>query len=331
MRRRRGWRLVAVVLVVGAIMAWPRVGGTPLALNLATGAAIWGLFALSYDLVLGWTGEVSFGHALYFGLGTYGAALLAIHTGWPTLVDIAVTVVAAGAIAVGLNLLALRVTGPYFAMITFALAAFTSLLVQSATSVTGGTNGLVGVPLDPTLTAPPVLYDVVVGVLLAATGGVLAVRGSRWGRVARAVRDNPVRAELLGFSVRTVKVACLVAAALLAALAGALYLLFQGMAFTDVFSTNQSFTVLLMVIIGGVDSAWGPVAAGAGLYLLENWLNGATAHWALALGIIYIVIVRFFPRGLSGVADLLRHARTPAGPRASLTPLGRSEADEVRG
>jgi branched-chain amino acid transport system permease protein len=326
-RKRWGWLAVGAV-GTAAILLWPWFVGTPYDVNLLTGAAVWALFALSYDLILGWTGEVSFGHALYFGLGTYGAALLAMHTGWSSLVVAGATVVGVAVIAALLNLLTLRVSGPYFAMTTFALAEFVHLAVQAATNLTGGTNGLVGVPLDPVLTQPTVLYDVVAGVTLGLVGVVLVVKRSRWGRVAHAVRDNTVRAQLLGLPVGAIKLASLVAAAVLGALAGVFYLWFQGMAFTDVFSSNTSFSVLLMTILGGVDSAFGPAVAAAGLYVLETWLNSATVHWALVLGAIYIVVVRFFPGGLGALVRVLTRRR---GEVAAAVPPEGGEAHETRG
>lgn len=296
MRLRRTLGLVALLVILG----WPWVTGTPYMLNLAIGAAIWGLFAVSYDLVIGWTGEISFGHALYFGMGVYGAGLLALNTGLSTWLVIPATVIGTGLIAWGLSFLSLRATGPYFAMVTFALAEFVHLIVQSLTGVTGGSNGLVGMPLSPTLTAPGVLYDGAAFVAILFGGVVAWTKRRKLGLLVHAVRDNPVRAEMLGIHPRRVKAITLGVAGAMAGLAGVLYLLFQGMAFTETLNSNTSFTVLLMVIIGGVDSGWGPLIAGAVLYMVETWLNAATSHWALILGVIYIVVVRFFPKGLMG-------------------------------
>ncbi|MDA8204685.1 MAG: branched-chain amino acid ABC transporter permease [Thermaerobacter sp.] len=295
--RLRRW--IGVTGVVAGLI-WPWVTGTPYMLNLATGAAIWGLFAVSYDLVIGWTGEISFGHALFFGMGVYGLGLLAVHTHWSTWILLPMATLGTGLFAMGLSFLSLRATGPYFAMVTFALAEFFHLIVQSATGFTGGTNGLAGMRFSPALTSPGVLYDVSALLALAAAFGVVRLRHHRLGLLAHAARDNPLRADLLGISSRRVKWVTLATAGALAGLAGTLYVLFQGMAFTETLNSDTSFTVLLMVIIGGVDSGWGPLAAGAGLYIVETWLNATTSHWALVLGVIYIVVVRFFPKGLAG-------------------------------
>ncbi len=298
MRSKKLWLYTAAF---AAILGWPWVTGTPYMLTLASGAAIWGLFALSYDLIIGWTGEVSFGHALYFGLGVYTTGLLIIYTHVPTVLAMAGGVLATAMAAWALNSLSLRVTGPYFAMVTFALAEFFHLAAQSATSVTGGSNGLVGMPLASWLTQPGVLYDISAALALLAASCLVWVKSTRTGHLVHAVRDNPLRAEMLGIRTHRAKVLTLTVSGALAGLAGSLYLLYEGMAFTGTLNSNTSFTVLLMVIIGGVDSVWGPLIAGGAVYIAQTWLNATTTHWELILGVIYIGVVRFFPQGLSGL------------------------------
>ena len=302
--RYRRWRKPTLLLVIALVLIWPWVMGTAYMLNLAIGAAIWGVFAVSYDLVIGWTGEISFGHSLFFGMGAYGVGILAMHTHWPTLVIIIVTIIGSGVTGFILNYLSLRVNGAYFAMVTFALAEFVYLIVQTKTSFTGGTNGLVGMSLAPMLTSPGVLYEISAVTAILAAWGVWFARRRRVGLAVHAVRDNALRAQMFGLSVRYIKAATLAAAAALAALAGALYLLYQGMAFPQTLDSNTSFTVLLMVIIGGVDSGWGPLLAGAVLFVVEAMLNATTTHWALVLGVIYVIVVRFFPKGLAGAVGL---------------------------
>jgi len=296
MRYKRAMTMVAVL----ALLGWPWVTGTPYMLNLAIGAAIWALFAASYNLIIGWTGEISFGHALYFGLGVYGMALLALHGHWPVVLEALVVVVGSAVVALGLSWLTLRVTGPYFAMVTFALAEFAHLVVQNM-SWTGGTNGLVGLPFPGWITAPGILYEICTVTVLLTVAVILIMRPRRWGLWIRAARDNPIRVEMLGMSHRRIKMLTLTAAGGLAALAGVFYVWYQGMAFTSVWDSNTSFLVLLMVVIGGVDTAWGPVMAGAGLYLVESWISGLTSHWEMILGILYLVVVRVLPQGLSGL------------------------------
>lgn len=318
---RYRWWLSGTGLAV--LLGWPFVTGTPYLLNLATGAAIWGIFAVSYDLIIGWTGEISFGHALYFGLGVYGMALSALYSHWPTVLLAVLVVVGSVLVALGLNWLTLRVTGPYFAMVTFALAEFAHLLVQQW-SWTGGTNGLVGVPFAAWVRAPGILYVISAACALGAVLGIMAMRSRRWGLWIRAVRDNPMRAEMLGVSHRRVKVLTLTAAGGLAAVAGVLYVWYQGMAFTGVWDSNTSFTVLLMVIIGGLDTGWGPLVAGAGLYALETWLNSVTSHWEILLGLLYLAVVRILPKGLSGLALKWRTAGI-ASPLATTKSGGQRE------
>ncbi|MCY0863817.1 MAG: branched-chain amino acid ABC transporter permease, partial [Sulfobacillus sp.] len=211
-----------------------------------------------------------------------------------------VVVVGSAVVALGLSWLTLRVTGPYFAMVTFALAEFAHLVVQDM-SWTGGTNGLVGLPFPRWITAPGILYEICAVTVLLTVAVILVMRPRRWGLWIRAARDNPIRVEMLGMSHRRIKMLTLTAAGGLAALAGVFYVWYQGMAFTSVWDSNTSFMVLLMVVIGGVDTTWGPVMAGAGLYLMQSWISGLTSHWEMLLGILYLVVVRVLPQGLSGL------------------------------
>ncbi len=302
--RRRGVLVPVLLLLSLLFVFWPWLGGSPYLVNLATGGVIWGIFAVSYDLVLGWTGEISFGHALWFGVGIYGVALLVQGTHWDTMLALMVVALATIPLAFVVHLVSLRLRGAYFAMITFAVAEFGYLLVQNATSLTGGTNGLTGILLSPYLLSPNILYALPAALLVIVVLSLRAVSRRRAGRIVHAVRDNPTRAALFGHSEVLVKALTLSASSALAALAGGLYLAYQGMAFPDAMGSQTSFTVLLMVVIGGADSIWGPAVAGIGLYLLENSLTATTAHWSLWLGVVYVLVVRFLPLGLGGL-----HAR----------------------
>lgn len=295
-------------LVLAVLVLWPLVDGDPYTLNVATGAAIWGLFAVSYDLVMGWTGEISFGHSLWFGLGVYLSAILLIHTSLPPLLVVLLALAIGLPVSLLVHLASLRLRGAYFAMITFAFAEFVNLVVQNETSLTGGTNGLVGIPLGNFLMQPLALYETCAALLFLAVIALLVIARRRTGRIVHAVRDNPARAALLGHSETWVKAWTLVAASLLAMLAGFLYLAFEGMAFPSTFDSSTSFTVLLMATIGGADTIWGPALAGAILYVVESYLSAATSHWALALGLIYILVVRFLPGGMGTIGQQLRRS-----------------------
>jgi branched-chain amino acid transport system permease protein len=299
--RRKTWLLGVTAIVSLFFVFWPWLGGSLYLVNLITGAVIWGILAVSYDLVLGWTGEISFGHALWFGVGIYGVALLIEATHLDTLLAIAIVAVLTFPLAFVVHVISLRLRGAYFAMITFAVAEFAYLLVQNATSLTGGTNGLTGIMLSPYLLSPNVLYALPAAVLAAAVFGLRALSRSRTGRIIHAVRDNPTRAALFGHNEVLVKGLTLSLSSAIGAIAGGLYLAYQGMAFPDAMSSNTSFTVLLMVVIGGADSIWGSAVAGIGLYLLENSLTTTTSHWSLWLGVVYVLVVRFLPIGLGGL------------------------------
>ena len=315
MPRNRLW-LPPLALLGILYVVWPWLGGSPFLVNLITGGVIWGIFAVSYDLVLGWTGEISFGHALWFGAGIYGVALLVQATHIDTMLAILIVAAITAPLSLLVHIISLRLRGAYFAMITFAIAEFAYLLVQNATALTGGTNGLTGIMLSPYFLDPNFLYAIPAALLLIFVLGLRAIGRSRSGRIVHAVRDNPTRAALFGHNEVLVKGITLSASSALAAIAGGLYLAYQGMAFPDAMSSNTGFMVLLMVVIGGADSIWGPAVAGIGLYLLENSLTSTTAHWSLWLGVVYVLVVRFLPNGLGGLG--LRRLWAPRGQTAIL-------------
>ena len=276
-----------------------------------------GIFVASLDLLVGIAGLPSLGHAAFFGIGGYAAALVArdVTALGPAQVMIAAAI---GAAAAGVSgLVTLRSRGVYFLMLTLAIGELARQLADSWTSLTGGTNGLAGVPAVQILPGGgPVeiaghLYWYVLGVTALAYGLLAAVRASAFGQALKGLRDNEDRMRALGYSVTGLKLAALVTAGGFAGVAGALWVTqLRFVSPADVGFTTSA-VALLCVIIGGRGSLWGAFAATAVVITVRDELGTVIGgRGPLVLGLTFIAVVYLLPAGVSG---LLRPRISTAG------------------
>jgi branched-chain amino acid transport system permease protein len=302
-------RAVAVVLVVAAAISVPFVLQAMDAdyyLSLASRIVIYGIAATSLNLVLGYGGMVSFGHAAFVGLGAYVTAILitegSTSAGAHLLAVVAVTAVA----ALLIGAISLRTRGVYFIMITLAFAQMLFYLANSVKGY-GGDEGLnirarsaLGFGLD--LKNPLVTYYVALAVLAAALVALARFVPSRFGRAVLALRDDDVRAEALGFPTYRYKLIVFVVAGVLGGVAGALNVNLQGYVSPNVLHWTQSGTLMVMVILGGVATVWGGIIGAAALLLLEEGLSSHTEHPEFWTGWVLLAVVLFARQGLAGIA-----------------------------
>jgi branched-chain amino acid transport system permease protein len=276
---------------------------------------ILGLFAMSLDLLVGYTGLDSFGHAAVYGLGAYTTALLLLHTGLPLLLAVPAGAMFTAVVAAPMAWLCTRTTGVSFAMLTLAFAQLLYAVAYKWQSVTGGSDGLAGVPRTPGpfgvdwFTSRLGFYYLVAGCVVGAFLLCRQFVRSPVGTTLLAIRENERRADALGYDPRAYKILVFVVAALLGGLAGSLYAPFAGFASPDLFFWLLSGQVLVMVIIGGAGTLAGPIVGAAFFYLLEHYLSAITNSWALVLGLIFIGFVLFVPEGIWGVVRRRRAAR----------------------
>jgi branched-chain amino acid transport system permease protein len=295
-RSRLAGPLVALAVVVVAL-ALPRVLYSVLALDIL----LWGLFAVSLDLLLGFGGLLSFGHAAYWGTAGYAAALAARELGLPFPVAALAGVVAGAALAVPLGYVSLRRTGIYFAMVTLAFAQMLFYVANEARGLTGGENGLQGVPRTfPGLALGPSLSFYYAALPLIAFGYFAAYRivRSPFGHVLVSIRDNEARAQALGYDTARYKLVAFVLSASLAGLAGSLYALGHGFASLDLLHWSTSGEVVLMTVLGGLGTLWGGVLGAAVFLLLRDSLSTITDASGVVTGAVFIVMVLGLRRGL---------------------------------
>ncbi|MBB6309218.1 branched-chain amino acid ABC transporter permease [Xanthobacter tagetidis] len=294
----------ALVAVAGALVPFWTTGA-PFLLMLASQAVIAAILALSLDLLTGNTGLLSFGHAAWFGFGAYVAGLLAKLVTPEMLIVVPTTVIAACLVAAVTGAVLVRQIGKTFAILTLALSQIMFALVFVASDITGGEDGLQGVPVMTVLGQPVVQaqtwYWLLYGVLLAALAASLHIRRSPLGRAWLSIRENAERARFIGIDVNGLKLLAFVMSAGLGALAGALLALFNGAASPDLLSWFESGKILMFVVLGGVGTLVGPVLGGIVFTFAEHYVSSLTSAWLIYFGGLFILIVIVAPGGIFGV------------------------------
>jgi branched-chain amino acid transport system permease protein len=295
--RPTGW----LAVVVGGLAVAPLVL-PPFFLQLLTEIAIVGLFATAFNLLMGFGGMVSFGHAAYFALGAYAPALLVKRLGLPMLLALpaAPVVAAAGALLFGFFIV--RLSHTYFAMLSLAFAQIVFTVIFKWKALTGGDDGLLDVWPPAWLKSPAAFYYftlVVVGVSVLA---LRAVVDSPFGYALRSVRENPRRARFIGIDVRGHQLVAFVISGAFSGLAGGLFAFYNGSVFPDFAYFTKSFEPLVVALLGGVQSFFGPLAGALGFKILE-WVVSRQwpVYWPLFLGTIVVVVIVVLPNGFVGL------------------------------
>jgi branched-chain amino acid transport system permease protein len=308
-RRHRVAAVIAFLLVFPLLMPYQA-----LAINIL----VFGLFAVGFNLLFGYTGLLSFGHAAFLGVGSYLTGIGMVHMGLPWGVALLLGVVSAALAGLLIGYLAIRTRGIYFSMVTLALAQIVYYAFYKAERWTGGENGLRGIQvpaaevfgfkfdfLDPTTK-----YYVILAFVAAALWFVSRVLASPFGAVIEAVRENEKRAAACGYDVARTKLLVFVLSAAICGLAGALRALHLSVVPIDSLHYLQSGQAVMMCLLGGMGTFFGPFI-GAGLFLtLEDVATTFTTHWMAIVGAVFMVFVLFFPAGVWG-SFLKRLERAP--------------------
>jgi branched-chain amino acid transport system permease protein len=296
------------------------LGLMPLALSsyqlgLLTKMLIFAIFAMSLNLILGYGGLPSLGHAAYFGVAAYAVGLLALR-GLPNFWLALVAGLAAATLTAALfGLLALRTHGAYLLMITLALAQVLWGIAFGWRSFTGGDDGLAGVPRPaaglPWSLADDVRFYYLVAIGFALSVGLLALLvSSPFGRALVGIRESERRMEVLGYNTWAHKYVAFVLAGALAGVAGILFVYYNRFVSPAYLSVVFSATGMIMVILGGAGTVLGPALGSALIVFLENAISAHTQRWLLVLGLIYVGVTLFAPAGILGLVR-----RRPRGPR----------------
>ena len=326
-----------VAIVVGLAIAPFALSGAR-ALNTAATICVFIVLAASYDLLLGYTGIVSFAHTMFYGIGAYGVGLALAFMGatwWAVFSGLATALLVALVLALVIGLMSLRVRALFFAMITLAVASAFSVLASQLSDFTGGEDGrnfsvpevlrpgyrlvesdILGRPIDGRLITYYLVFFASIAVFLV----LLRIVNSHFGRVLQAIRENDFRAEALGYRTVVYRTLANCIAALAATLAGALMALWLRYVGPKTMLGFEVMTdILLIVVIGGMGRMYGAVIGATVFIVAQNYLQGAMGHageamsglawvgrvlhpdrWMLWMGLLFIACVRFFPAGIVG-------------------------------
>jgi branched-chain amino acid transport system permease protein len=306
---------VAIWLMLLTMPYWLNlVGGYS---QLGTRVMIMALAAMSLNFLLGYTGVLSFGHAAYFGLGAYGMGLTIKYLVPSTLTGMAIGVLAGVAAAAIIGLLIVHLRGIYFAMVTIAFGQVFYFIAYRWNNVTGGDDGLSGWHREPInlgfttldiLDNDKALYYLVLGCFALAVAVMAVLLRSPFGRTLIAIRENERRARFLGIPVDRHIWMSWVISCCFVSLAGTLYALLNNFADPHDLRWDQSGDFVIMAVLGGMRSFWGPLIGAAIFVVLQDYLSSLTQNWMSFVGLFFVLVVLFFPRGVLGIA------RPKAGP-----------------
>lgn len=296
------WRVLLAILFL-AVFPW-FAPYTALAVNIL----IFGLFAMGFNLIYGYAGMLSFGHAAVFGLGAYGCGIPIAKFGVPWFLALPLGVAVAGIAAAIIGWLATRTRGIYFAMVTLALSQVVYYIVFQSVPLTGGEDGLRGVsvpeirigPMQVNLLDPMTKYYAILVVVAAALWIFSRILNSPFGAVIEALRENEMRATACGYDVTRMRWLVFVLSSMFSGLAGALYAIHLSIVPIETLHYFTSANVLMMTLLGGMGTFFGPFLGAFCYLLLQDVISVVTTHWQLVVGALFVFLILFFPRGIWG-------------------------------
>jgi branched-chain amino acid transport system permease protein len=275
---------------------------------LAINILIFGLFAMGFNLLFGYMGLLSFGHAAFLGIGSYLTGIGIVHYAMPWGAAILVGVIGAAIGGLIMGFLAIRTRGIYFSMVTLALGQIVFYGFYKAESLTGGENGLRGVRVDSfnilgitvDFLNPLVKYYIILFFVVIAIWLISRILSSPLGAVMEAIRENEKRAAACGFDVARTKLLVFVLSAAICGLAGSLRALHLSIVPIDSLHYLQSGQAVMMSILGGMGTFFGPFVGAAVMLYLEDVVTTFTKHWMAVIGLVFMFFVLFFPKGIWG-------------------------------
>jgi len=304
---RRALGVVVWALLLGMPYWMAAIGGYT---ELATRVVVMGLAAMSLNFLLGFTGVLSFGHAAYFGLGAYGTAMAIKYVAPNTWLGIAAGVAIATVAAALIGALIVKRRGVYFAMVTIAFGQVFYFIAFRWNAVTGGDDGLTGwhrMPIDLGFTQLDIygddkaFYYFVLAIFAVCVGIMGMLIGSPFGRTLLAIRENERRARFLGIPIERHIWLSFVISCLFVSVAGSLYALLNNFTDPRALRFDLSGNLVIMAVLGGMRSFWGPLIGAAVFVALQDYVSSHTENWMSVIGLVFVLVVRFFPRGILGV------------------------------
>jgi branched-chain amino acid transport system permease protein len=304
--------LAVMVIIFAAFPAIPLIGRF---LSLGTEVVIWSLFALGFNILLGYTGLTSFGHGAYFGIGAYGAAIAFLRLSHSLWLCLLIGTLVGGLFAALVGLIVANKRGIYFSLLTIAFSQMFFFIAFRWDEFTGGETGLTGIDrqtlklvnLAVNLRNPIAYYYFVLAVFALCAVIIWRIVHSPFGRVLRAIKENELRAKYLGYNTEAYKWATFTISGLFAALGGSLYTFLINSAYAFGLEWVQSGNVVMMTLLGGgTVSFFGPVVGAAIFITCRDLLSAYFEHWLLFYGLLFVIVILYVPTGILGAAAKLR-------------------------
>lgn len=304
--RSSPWKLgVLATLVAFPFVVTSTVFNAGIWLTFAIEVFVFGIAVLSYDLLFGYTGLLTFGHALFFGGGAYGIAILARVYDLNYLEAFPIVLALLVVLGLVVGVAALQLSGIYFAIITLAFAQLGYEFILEFNEFTGGVNGIYSISIPEvvgfSLGDPIVTYYVTLAAVVVVYLGLRRVTASPFGKVIQGIQENEERIEMLGINTFRYKLASFILAGVIGGFGGMLYPLFITFVSPPLANWTTTGDLLMMTLIGGFGTLWGPLL-GAGFYIsLKTSLSGFLEQWRLLMGVIFVLFVLFLPSGIAGL------------------------------
>jgi ABC-type branched-subunit amino acid transport system ATPase component/ABC-type branched-subunit amino acid transport system permease subunit len=305
--------VAANLLLLGALLVLPfaleNLKSTAL---MASQILIFAVVGLGFNILLGYTGLLSFGHGMFLGMGMYGATLAQIHFfQGHIIIPILLGTALAALTGVVVGFLIMRRRGVYFALLTLAFTQLFFTICFRWTEVTGGENGLSGIKRPENffglnLKSDYAFYYVALVVLLASVLIIRRILDAPFGRVLQAIRDNEARAASVGYNTRRYKHVAVILSGTFVGFAGALFAFLNYFAYPEVFHSAFSGTIVAMTIVGGMRNFFGPIVGGAVYVFFQDLLSSYTKHWMIYFGLMFMAFILFSPNGILGILESLR-------------------------
>ena len=291
-------RVIVLALLAAGLVAVRFL--PPYPVEMLTHILIYAIFAMSLDLLVGYTGLPSLGHSAYFGFSAYVAALLTLKLAAPFGLAAPAGLIGAVVVAAAFNLLALRTARAYYLMITLALSQVLWSLAVSWTDVTGGDNGLPGVPRPLSLTSGTGYFYLVFVVFVLSTAAMYVVVRSPFGQALTGIRENEDRMRALGYDTWRYKFAVSLISAFFAGVAGLLSMYLNSFVSPAALSIALSAQVLLIILVGGAGTLFGSIIGAVLFVVLQYMVSSYTERWLFIVGLVYVLIALYSPQGALG-------------------------------
>lgn len=302
--RRLGWALLAVALAALPFLA------PEFYLRLATEILIMALFAMSFNLLLGYGGMLSFGHAGFYAVGAYTVAILIKKTAVPFAAAFLAAPAVTALVAAISGYFCVRLRGFYFSILTLAFGQLIWGVIFKWNALTEGDDGIVGIPPPALLASPWGSYYFTLALTAACLALLWMIIESPFGRTLLATRENTERTQFIGVDVNRLRLWAFVLSGTFSGVAGALFAPFNGSVFPTFAFWTKSGEVVMMSILGGMHTFWGPAVGAAIMLSLDQTISVYTEYWPFVLGVVLLLLVLFFPAGITGIVRALARGRT---------------------